>query len=59
MRKSKDYKRTADMVDKTIESICKEIQSNDMLSCENYANTVKALARLIEARAELVRSFDR
>lgn len=42
-----------DKVDKTIESICESIQSKDMVPGE-CADTVKALAALVEARAKLI-----
>ena len=39
-------------VDKTVKSICKRVQKRDMLP-EYYAETVKALASLVEARAHM------
>lgn len=45
--------KLADEVDKTIKSICELIQSKDMAPGE-YADTVKALAALVEARAKLI-----
>ena len=39
-------------VDKTVKSICKQVQKRDMLP-EYYAKTVKALASLVEARAHM------
>ncbi len=42
-----------EMVDKTIESVAKKIQSDETM-LEDYSNTITALASLIEARATLV-----
>lgn len=48
----KESIKLEDVVDSTIESICERIQKNDMLP-EEYADTLKALAALVEARARL------
>lgn len=40
-------------VDATVKSVCKIIQEKNMSNGE-YANTVKALAALVEARALLI-----
>lgn len=42
-----------EIVDKTIESVAKKIQSDEMM-LGSYSNTIMALASLIEARAKLV-----
>lgn len=42
-----------DEVDKTIKSVCETVQSKDMVPGE-CADTVKALAALVEARAKLL-----
>ncbi|MCI5874461.1 MAG: hypothetical protein PUJ55_10815 [Clostridiales bacterium] len=39
-------------VDETIEKVCNEIQKKTAID-EDYADTVKALASLLEARAKL------
>ncbi len=43
-------------VDSTIEEVCKKIQENETVP-EYYADTVKALALLIEARALLNNNY--
>jgi hypothetical protein len=43
-------------IDTTIEKVCKEIQTTDM-SCTNYADTIFALADLVEARTKIVGAF--
>ena len=63
LRREKDISRAeerlekkltlVDEVDKTIKSVCETIQSKDVIPGER-ADTVKALAALVEARAELV-----
>lgn len=45
--------KLADEVDKTIKSVCETVQSKDLTPGE-YADTVKALAALVEARAKLI-----
>lgn len=42
-----------EIVDKTIESVAKKIQSDETMP-ESYAGTITALAELITARAELI-----
>lgn len=42
-----------EIVDKTIESVAKKIQSDEMMP-ESYAGTITALAELITARAALI-----
>lgn len=42
-----------EIVDKTIESVAKKIQSDEIMP-ESYAGTITALAELITARAALV-----
>ena len=39
-------------VDETIKSVCEKVQGNDLCPSE-YADTIKALATLVEARAKL------
>lgn len=39
-------------IDKTIVSVCERVQGNSMVAYE-YAETTKALAELVSARAEL------
>lgn len=43
---------TAKQVDETIENVCKRIKERHMLN-DDYADMVKALAALVEARAKL------
>lgn len=42
-----------DKVDETIESVCEKVKRDDLCPGE-YADAVKALAALVEARARLV-----
>lgn len=42
-----------EIVDKTIESVAKKIQSDETMP-EDYSNTITALASLIAARATLL-----
>ena len=42
-----------EIVDKTIESVAKKIQSDETMP-ESYAGTITALAELITARAALI-----
>ncbi len=48
-----DVKIIIEEVDKTIKSVCETVQDKNMIPGQ-YADTVKALATLIEARAKLV-----
>ncbi len=45
-------KAVRDCVDETIKQVCENIQENDLL-IEDYLETVKALALLVQARASL------
>lgn len=48
-----DTSKHADKVDTTINAVCEVVMERDMAP-EAYADTVKALAALVEARAKLI-----
>lgn len=50
---SLDEATIIDSIDKTIIAVSEKIQGNDLYE-EGYADTVKALAALVEARAKLI-----
>ena len=50
---SLDEATVIENVDKTIITVSEKIQKNEILQ-DKYADTVKALATLVEARAELI-----
>ena len=50
---SLDEATVIENVDKTIIAVSEKIQKNEILP-DKYADTVKALATLVEARAELI-----